>query len=171
MQLFQPFLFSLSLTCLALLGACGNSAPTTTSPTTTSSTSPAPSAKSIETSKANASPSMAKSATHNSAANQGGQVIESGIYHLEFVPLIEADSIHLDLYLQKGDNHESIPDAKVTAQVQLPDGTQKTLDLEYGADGKHYGASLPSKLVGEYKVIILTDIKGEKVNGRFGFKR
>jgi hypothetical protein len=166
MQLFQPFLFSLSLACLALLGACGNSTSTTTSPT-----SPAPSAKSIEISKANASSSIAKSATHNSASNQGGQVIESGIYHLEFVPLLEADSVHLDFYLQKGDNHEAIPDAKVMAQVLLPDGTQKTLDLQYGADGKHYGASLPSKLVGEYKVIILTDIKGEKVNGRFGFKR
>ena len=171
MQLFQPFLFSLSLACLALLGACGNSIPTTTSPTNTSSTSPAPSAKSVETPKANASPSMAKSATHNSAANQGGQVIESGIYHLEFVPLIEPDGIHLDFYLQKGDNHEAIPDAKVMAQVQLPDGTQKTLDLEYGADGKHYGANLPSKFVGEYKVVILTDIKGEKVNGRFSFKK
>ena len=171
MQLFQPFLFSLSLACLALLGACGNSTPTTTSPTNTSTTSPAPSAKSVETPKANASPSMAKSATHNSAANQGGQVIESGIYHLEFVPLIEADGIHLDFYLQKGDNHEAIPDAKVTAQVQLPDGTQKTLELEYGADGKHYGANLPSKFVGEYKVVILTDIKGEKVNGRFSFKK
>lgn len=169
MQLFQPFLFSFSLACLALLGACSNSIPTNTSPTNTSPTSPAPSAKS--TPKANASPSMAKSATHNSAANQGGQVIESGIYHLEFVPLIEADSIHLDFYLQKGDNHEAIPDAKVTAQVQLPDGTQKTLELEYGADGKHYGANLPSKLVGEYKVVILTDIKGEKVNGRFSFKK
>ena len=71
MQLFQPFLFSLSLACLALLGACGNSTPTTTSPTNTSTTSPAPSAKSVETPKANASPSMAKSATHNSDANRG----------------------------------------------------------------------------------------------------
>jgi len=114
---------------------------------------------------------MAKSSTRTNIANQGGQVVESGIYHLEFLPLIEADSIHLDFFLQKGDNHEAIPDAKVTAQVQLPDGTQKTLDLKYDADGKHYGVHLPSKAVGEYKLAILSDIKGEKINGRFNFKK
>jgi len=114
---------------------------------------------------------MAKSSTRTNIANQGGQVVESGIYHLEFLPLIEADSIHLDFFLQKGDSHEAISDAKVTAQVQLPDGTQKTLDLKYDADGKHYGVQLPSKAVGEYKLAILSDIKGEKVNGRFSFKK
>ena len=165
MQLFQPFLFSLSLTCLALLGSCGNQ--------TTSSTPVSTATKPIETpiAKTSSSPNMAKSSTRTNIANQGGQVVESGIYHLEFLPLIEADSIHLDFFLQKGDNHEAIPDAKVTAQVQLPDGTQKTLDLKYDADGKHYGVQLPSKAVGEYKLAILSDIKGEKVNGRFSFKK
>lgn len=59
----------------------------------------------------------------------GGQVVESGAYHLELITETEAEGTHLDLYLQKGDNHEAIPNAKVTAQVQLPDGTQKTLPL------------------------------------------
>ncbi|MBD2179424.1 hypothetical protein H6F42_21140 [Pseudanabaena sp. FACHB-1998] len=166
MQLFQPFLFSLSLACLALLGACGSSQTKSSTPVSTAT-------KTIETpiAKTSSSPSMAKSATQNNTANQGGQVIESGIYHLEFLSLIEADSIHLDFFLQKGDNHEAIPDAKVTAQVQLPDGTQKTLDLKYDADGKHYAVVFPSKATGEYKVAFLSDIKGEKVNGRFSFNR
>jgi hypothetical protein len=101
---------------------------------------------------------------------QGGQVIESGAYHLELVAAGEGD-IHLDFFLQKGDTHEAVADAKVTAQVQFPDGTQKSFDLTYDAPEKHYTVKLSSKLAGEYKVAILTDIKGEKVNGRFSFKR
>lgn len=161
MQLFQPFLFSLSLAFLALLGACGSGNQTTNSPSTNTATKP------VETpiAKTSSSPSMANT------SQKGAQVIESGIYHLEFVQGIEADSIHLDFFLQKGDTHEAIPDAKVTAQVQLPDGTQKTLELKYDADGKHYAGLLPSKATGEYKVAFLSDIKGEKVNGRFSFNR
>jgi hypothetical protein len=59
----------------------------------------------------------------------------------------------------------------VTAQVQLPNGTQKSLDLKYDADGKHYTAMLPGSAPGEYKVTILSDLNGEKVNGRFSFKQ
>ena len=165
MRLFQPILLSLSLASLTVLVACTNSTPTTSStPTTTA-------AKPVETPIASSTPSMATSEAKNTNSKQGGQVVESGIYHLEFVQGIEADSIHLDFFLQKGDTHEAIPDAKVTAQVQLPDGTQKTLDLKYDADGKHYAGLLPSKATGEYKVAFLSDIKGEKVNGRFSFNR
>lgn len=167
MHLFQSFLFSLSLASLALLGACGSSNQTTSSTPVNTAIKP------IETpvAKPSSSPSMIKTETHNNTSQKGGQVIESGIYHLEFLSLIEADSIHLDFFLQKGDNHEAIPDAKVTAQVQLPDGTQKNLELKYDADGKHYAVMLPSKAAGEYKVAVLSDIKGEKVNGRFSFKK
>ncbi|NUN65191.1 hypothetical protein HCU40_10595 [Pseudanabaena biceps] len=165
MRLFQPILLSLSLASLTVLAACSNSTPTTTStPITTV-------AKSVETPKVSSAPSMAKSETKSDNSKKGGQVIESGIYHLELVPEPEENSIHLDFFLQKSDNHEAIPDAKVTAQVQLPDGTQKTLDLKYDADGKHYAGLLPSKATGEYKVAFLSDIKGEKVNGRFSFNR
>jgi len=164
MRLFQPILLSLSLASLAVLGACSNSTPTTSStPVTTV-------AKSVETPKASSSPSMAKAEAKSDNSKQGGQVIESGIYHLELVPEKEENSTHLDFFLQKSDNHEAIPDAKVTAQVQLPDGTQKNLDLTYDAPAKHYTVALPGKAVGEYKVAILSDIKGEKVNGRFNFK-
>ncbi len=99
----------------------------------------------------------------------GGQVVEVGNYHLELVPEAEATGTHLDLYLQTGDSHEPIADAQVTAQVDLPDGTQQSLEMEYDADGEHYVALLPSTAEGEYNVAVLSDISGEKVNGRFSF--
>jgi hypothetical protein len=102
---------------------------------------------------------------------QGGQVIESGPYHLELVTAKEAAGTHIDFFLQKGDNHEPITNAKVTAQVQLPDGSQKSLDMKYDAQGQHYAAILPESTAGEYKVAILSDIGGEKVNGRFSFNQ
>ena len=119
MQLFQSIL--LSLASLAVLTACSNNIPTTSSTTATTG------AKPVETVKASSAPSVAKS---EAKPQKGGQVIESGIYHLEFVVAPEENGIHLDFYLQKGDTHEAIPDAKVTAQVQMPDGTQKGCDLE-----------------------------------------
>ncbi|PZO38897.1 MAG: hypothetical protein DCF19_15620 [Pseudanabaena frigida] len=163
MQLFQSIL--LSLASLAVLTACSNNIPTTSSTTATTV------AKPVEIVKASSAPSVAKSEAKHGDPQKGGQVIESGIYHLEFVVAPEENGIHLDFFLQKGDTHEAIPDAKVTAAVQMPDGTQKSLDLTYDASGKHYGVSLPSKAMGEYKVVVLSDIKGEKVNGRFSFKR
>ncbi len=161
MQLFQPLL--LSLASVAVLAACSNNTPTTIS-------APATTVAKVETAKASPTPIATKSKTKHGAPQKGGQVIESGIYHLELVVAPEENGIHLDLFLQKGDTHEAIPDAKVTAQVQLPDGTQKSLDLTYDAPAKHYGVNLSGKATGEYKVVILSDIKGEKVNGRFNFK-
>ena len=112
-----------------------------------------------------------KLVSQHSKPNQGGQVVESGKYHLEFVPASEANGTHIDLFLQRGDNHQAIPNAKVTAQIQMPDGSQKTLPLKYDAKGKHYTALLSSKASGQYQVKINADIKGEKVNGRFTFKK
>lgn len=109
--------------------------------------------------------------THAAIPQAGGQVIESGQYHLEFVHAAEPSGTHLDFYLQRGDNHEPIPDANVTAQVQLPDGTPKTLNMNYDAAGKHYTAMLPGQASGEYKIAILSEVNGEKVNGRFAFNR
>ena len=103
--------------------------------------------------------------------SHGGQVIESGQYHLELVAAPNDDGTHMDFYLEKGEKHEKISDAKVTAQVQLPSGEQKTIPLEYEADEKHYHAILPEKAAGEYKVAILSEINGEKVNARFSVKR
>lgn len=103
--------------------------------------------------------------------NKGGQVVESQGYHLEFVPEKTAKGMHLDFYLQKSDTHAAIGNAKVTAQVQLPDGTRQTLILKYDAKEKHYTAILETKGTGDFKVAMLCDIGGKKVNGRFSFKR
>lgn len=151
-------LFSLEI---LLIAACSNP-PQSNNPKTSPASETATSIDSVSSTSAN---------PNHPKTSQGGQVVESGSYHLELVPVSEADGIHLDLFLQKGDNHEAIPDAKVTAQVQLPDGEQKTLDMEYDANGKHYIAFLPTQTGGEYKVAVQTDINGEKVNGRFSFSQ
>lgn len=107
----------------------------------------------------------------SSQSSKGGQVVESGKYHLEFVPEKEEGKTHLDFYVLKGDNHETVPNAKVTADIQLPDGKMKTVPLTYDADGKHYAAALSEKLPGQYQVKITADINGEKANGRFNFNQ
>jgi len=150
---------------LIFLGACNNS----TQSTSTSSPSASPAQTATQNSPVASSEKAEK--TDHPSESKGGQVIESGPYHLEFVSEPESDGTHMNFYLQKGDNHEAIPNAKVTAQVQLPDGTQKSLPLTYDVEGKHYTALLPGKASGEYNVAILSDISGEKVNGRFTFNR
>ena len=117
------------------------------------------------------SPAAATAKTDHPKQSKGGQVVESGPYHLELVTLKEATGTHIDFYLQKGDNHEPIPGAKVTAQVQLPNGKQQTLELKYDADGKHYAVVFPVKDPGQYPVKVTADINGEKVDGRFTFDR
>jgi hypothetical protein len=132
---------------------------------------------STETAKEASNPEASKIASTSETSKEhgkpqvGGQVVESGPYHLEFVPEKEAGGTHLDFYLQNGDTHTPIADAKVTAQIQGPDGTQKSLDLKYDAAGKHYTAIFSDKAAGDYKVAMLSEIKGEKVNGRFNFKQ
>lgn len=107
----------------------------------------------------------------NESGGKGGQVIESGPYHLEFVAEKETKGTHLDFYLQDGQKHQPIPNAKVTAQLQLPSGTRKFLTFKYDASGKHYTVLLPETAKGTYKIVIISDIGGKKVNGRFNFTR
>ena len=103
--------------------------------------------------------------------NKGGQVVESGPYHLELVVGKEADKTHLDFYLQRGDNHQTIPNAKITGQIQMPDRTQKALTFTYDQKDQHYTALLPGKVVGQYQMKISADITGQKVDSRFTFTR
>lgn len=65
----------------------------------------------------------------NGRGGQGGQVVESGAYHMEMVAGKEANATHIDFYLQNGSNHQAISNAKVTGQVQMPNGTQKPSTL------------------------------------------
>jgi hypothetical protein len=164
----MKFSKSLAIALLSLgfiLGAC-----TSGRELTTTSESPA---ASPETPAAEAPTNLSAQAdtNHDTSVSKGGQVVEAGPYHLELVTLKESNGVHLDFYLQQGDTHEAIPDAAVTGQVQLPDGTQKAVEFEYDAAAQHYVATLPDTAAGEYSVAILTDIKGEKVNGRFNFSQ
>ena len=102
-------------------------------------------------------------------ATQGGQVVKSGAYHLEFVTEKEATGTHLDLYLQKGDKKEPVPNAKVTAQVQLPNRKQQTLPLKYDAKGKRYAVVFPTKQPGQYAVNMTAIINRVKVDSTIVF--
>jgi hypothetical protein len=164
MKYIKSLLMFLGSVSLIFLGACGNNNQATN---TNSDSSPTPAASTAQPTDA----AKSESSGHAATPLKGGQVVESGSYHLEFVPGKEENGTHLDFYLQKGDNHEAIPNAKVTAQVQLPDGTQKTLPLTYDAQGKHYAALLPGKATGQYQVKITSDIDGKKVDGRFSFSQ
>lgn len=156
-QSFTAVAVSLGL----LLGACTSGA----DQTTTEDTAVSPSVAAPESPAASPEMEMAE------AAPPAGQVVEVGTYHLELVTASEPSGTHLDLFLQKGDTHEAIENATVTGQIQLPDGSQKEVDFEYDAEGKHYTAMLPETASGDYDVAVLTDINGEKVNGRFSFTK
>jgi hypothetical protein len=103
--------------------------------------------------------------------NKGGQVLESQGYHLEFVPEKTAKGMHLDFYLQRSDNHAPIGNANVKAEITMPEGKKQTINLKYDAKERHYTAILETKVTGDFKVVMLSDIAGKKVNGRFSFKR
>jgi hypothetical protein len=172
MSSFKLLAIGSGIVSLLALGACssGNQtsgstpAPTETTALTTTTTKPTEAVTSPSPDPAKIEPQ------EQGKPKQGGQAIESGAYHLELVMLKEESGVHLDFFLQKGDNHEAIANAKVTAHVQLPNGSQKKLEFAYDTDGKHYAVLLPEKATGEYKVAILTEIGGKKVNGRFSFK-
>ena len=83
------------------------------------SASPAPSAAPAATVK-----------TDHPKESKGGQVVESGAYHLEFLTEKEDTGTQLELYLQKGDSHQPVPNAKVTAQVQLPNGQTANISIK-----------------------------------------
>lgn len=131
-------------------------------------TAQSPSANAVIDSAASIPPT-AKSAAPKS--NKGGQVVESGKYHFELVPEKSANETHLDLYLQKGDDHQTITDAKVSGEIQSPDGQSKAITFTYDAEGKHYAAVVTGKTAGAYQLKVNAAIAGEKADGRFSFNR
>ncbi len=106
----------------------------------------------------------------NSVVSEEGQVVEVGNYHLELVTFPENTGVHLDLYLQTGDNHETIPNADVVGDIQLPDGTEKQVTFTYDAQGEHYTADLSDTPSGQYQMKTTVQSEGEVVNGRFSFE-
>jgi len=99
-----------------------------------------------------------------------GQVVQVGKYHVEFRPDPDKDTIHLDTVVH-GDKDKQIVDAKLLAQVQLPDGSNKTLPVLYNPEEKQYTAKLPVGGAGDYKVVMQVDANGDKFNARFSFKK
>jgi len=99
------------------------------------------------------------------------QVMEFEGYHFEFGTQKKATGTHLVLFLQKKDKKEPVPNAKVTAQVQLPNGKQQTLPLKYDAKGKHYAVVFPSKQPGQYPVNMTAIINQVEVGTSFAFNQ
>lgn len=170
----------LASTGLLLLGACsgGTQENASTNKTETSATS----ATTAENTSKTETTSGEKGHDHKNGKddhkheegkehNHGGQVVESGQYHLELATEKEEKGLHMHFHLEKGEKHEPVPDAKVTAQVQLPDGTQKNVDFKYEAEGKEYTALLPGNAAGQYQVKVTAEVGGEKLNGRFTVKQ
>jgi hypothetical protein len=102
---------------------------------------------------------------------KGGQVVESGKYHLELKPEKAADKTHLDFYLKIDATQKDISDAKVSGTVQTPDGKQAPVAFAYDAKNKHYAADIPGKAAGTYNLKINAVIGADKANGRFTFNR
>lgn len=161
MKTLKSFLIVAGSASLLFLGACSSGSNQASAPANSPAANTSPAASS----------SAASSANHDAEHKAGGGiVVESGAYHLELKPEKEGNETHLDLFVQKGDNHEAISNAKVTAQVQLPDGSQQSVPMAYDAEGKHYTGKLPSAAAGEYKVAVQSEIGSEKVNARYTFK-
>lgn len=167
MKSFKSNLIVLGSVGLLFLGACSQGEKA--SEQNNSQTS-APVASQPAASPPNAAP-VATAKTEHPKTSQGGQVVESGAYQLEFLTQKEATGTHLDLYVKKGDKREPVPNAKVIAQVQLPNGKQQTLELKYDAEGKHYYGIFPGKDAGQYPVKVTANINGEKVDGRFNISQ
>jgi hypothetical protein len=116
-------------------------------------------------------PEAAPAAQGGGDSIKGGQVIESGKYHLELKPEKAADKTHLDFYLKIDATQKDIPDAKVSGVVQTPDGKEAPVTFTYDAKDKHYAANIPGKAAGTYNLKITANIGSEKANGRFTFNR
>jgi hypothetical protein len=118
-------------------------------------------------SAANTPASSPSGHSHSDGNDHGGQTLEVGQYHLGLHTANKGNNILFSFDLQQGKDHTPIPNAKVTAQIRLPDGSQQPLDFKFDPSDKHYKANLATAATGELKVVMLADIGGEKVNGRF----
>ncbi len=173
MKFFNISLIAFGSASLLFLGACSNNdSATKTENTTTTSTTPPAKTETNTATKDGEKHIEGDGHDHSKDKKDShkGQVIQSGKYHVEFNSHLEKDSTHLDIKLH-GEKEKEITDAKLTAQVQLPGGSSQSLAVPYNAEEKQYVAKLPTTATGEYQVVLQTDVKGEKFNSRFSFKR
>jgi len=103
--------------------------------------------------------------------SRGGQVVESDPYHIELVTKPKDDGTQLNLYLLHEAEDRAITNAQVTANVQQPDGEQQTVKLVYEPAKKIYTGFLTAKAIGQYDLVVQTDIDGEKINSRFSIDK
>jgi major membrane immunogen (membrane-anchored lipoprotein) len=137
---------------LLLLGACSNNDKAANSKTTAAA-------------KTEEKPKDPTKHTHTS------QVVQVAKYHIDLRPDPDGEFIHLDTKIHDLQDRPII-DAKIVAQVQLPDNTNQTIQVKYNVEEKQYTGKLTaSKALGDYKVVLLTNARGDKFNSRFSFKK
>lgn len=181
MKLIRLSIVTLSSLTLLALGACsgGSEASKSTAPNTkpaeTTTAVAVPDSKAQGNSK-EGEPHPHTGGEDHSHGNSGGhgiggQVVETDAYHLEFLSNKAGEGVGLDFMIGDSKSHAPVTTAKVTAQIQMPDGTQQSLDMKYDAGSKLYKATLPKALAGDYNVAILSEIEGKKMNSRFSFKQ
>jgi hypothetical protein len=177
MKLIKLSIVTLASLSLMTLSACSGSseASKSTAPDSKPAETTAPDSKAQGNSK-EGEPHEHKGGEDHSHGNSGGhgiggQVVETDAYHLEFLSNKAGEGASLDFMIGDSKSHAPVTTAKVTAQIQMPDGTQQSLDMKYDAGAKLYKATLPKASAGEYNVAILSDIEGKKMNSRFSFKQ
>jgi hypothetical protein len=169
MKLFNISLVTLVSTSLLFLGACSSDDKTAKTESTTTST-PVAKTEIMTATKDREKHSQGDGHDRTKGDKKDSQVVQSRKYHVKFKTDIEKDSTHLDIKLHSEKGKE-ITDAKFTAQVQLPGGRNQVLAVPYSAEEKYYVAKLLTKATGDYQVVLQADVKGDKFNSRFSFKR
>lgn len=171
MKFFNISLIVLGSASLLLLGACSNDDKAAKTKNMTTST--AAKAETTIATKDDKQHSEGDGHDHSKdGKNDGhdGQVVQSGKYHVEFNSHLEKNLTHLDIKLH-GEQEKEITNAKITAQVLLPGGTNQVLAVPYDIKEKKYIAKLLTTTTGDYQVVLQSDVKGENFNSRFSFKR
>ena len=156
------------------IAACSSSTPTAETKSEASKSDAKTELVKTDSGAANKDDSKQKEGDHKHDGTDGhgahGETVAVDGYNLELSQHKEGKVAHLHLLLQKGEKREPVTDAKVTAQIQLPDGSSKSLDLAYKLDEKVYAAEMTDFSAGSYKVAVLSEVSGKKVNARFNLK-
>lgn len=164
-------LVKLSVLVIGIGVVAGCSSPSTsTNPQVSASASSSVTPSTAQAVKLDSEKKSGDSRNHNEGDVHGHtEAVKVGDYSMELMSQKEGSEVRFSFYLNKG--KDEVADAKVTAQFQMPDGSQKSLEMPFGAKEKAYVARLTSSVAGEYKVAVLTDLKGEKMNTRFTIKQ
>lgn len=81
----------------------------------------------------------------------------------------EEGGLHIDFYIQEGEDHIPVGTASVTANIETPTGDRVTLPMTYTPEDEHYTARLANPVAGDYTVLLST-VNGEPINSRFRYE-